>query len=88
MSSWCNKYFKKANKVMNKTKKSIRTCLEEQAKTEFKTDPFKKSHLKKKKIVEKVDSLGLNWKDAVVFSIMMVFGCGYWLQASSPMILT
>jgi predicted ABC-type exoprotein transport system permease subunit len=72
---------------MNKTKQSIRACLEEQAKAEFKTNSLKKSHLKKKKFVKKADSLGLNWRDAVVFSIMMVFGCGYWLQAGTPMVV-
>ncbi|MCW8869426.1 MAG: hypothetical protein OQK49_01880 [Proteobacteria bacterium] len=73
---------------MNKTKKSIRTCLEEQAKTEINNNILKNPNIKKKKLTEKTDSLGLNWKDAVVFSIMMIFSCGYWLQATTPMIMT
>lgn len=71
---------------MNKAKQSIRTCLEEQAKTEINNNTLKNPNIKKKKLTEKTDSLGLNWRDAVVFSLMMVFGCGYWLQAGTTMV--
>jgi hypothetical protein len=72
---------------MNKANKSIRACLEEQAKTEHKKNVLKKSQLRKKQLIEKADSLGLNWKDVVVFSLMMVLGCGYWLQAGLFMVV-
>lgn len=62
---------------MNRPKKSIRTHLEEQARTEFKKPPAKR-----KKRTRQQDALRLNWKDAVVFSLIMVFGCGYWLQTT------
>lgn len=72
---------------MNKAKKSIRTCLEEQAKTDLLKPALKATHLRKKRRVEKADSLGLNWKDVVVFSLIMVFGCGYWLQADTYLVV-
>jgi|GEM_PF-1922768 len=69
--------FKTTHKVMNISKKSIRTRLEEQAKSEI-----KKEYTKKPKQTHNKDALRLNWKDAVVFSLIMVFGCGYWIQSA------
>ena len=63
---------------MNKSKKSIRTRLEKQAKSELKQAPSKKPQ-----VSGKTDFLRLNWKDAVVFSLITVFGCGYWLQSGT-----
>ncbi|KAA3639707.1 MAG: hypothetical protein DWP95_09885 [Proteobacteria bacterium] len=63
---------------MKKTKQSIRDRLEQQAKSELKYPPVVKN-----KQATKHDSLQLNWKDVVVFSLIMVFACGYWLQAST-----
>ncbi|MCX7544962.1 hypothetical protein [Marinicella gelatinilytica] len=58
---------------------SIRTELEQQAQRNLQVktnyNHNKQSQNRKK------DPLRLNWRDAVIFSLLVVFSGGYWLQA-------
>ena len=63
---------------MKRSEKSIRAHLEEQARSEI-----KKPQRKIKRPLSHYETLRLNWKDAVIFSLIVFFGCGYWFQAGT-----